>query len=67
MSWSKRSPLSSTGSELRRAVRQIERSSKRGVTLVDRVSFLVMRERKVEKALAFDPDFVVAGFRLVGS
>ncbi len=49
------------------AVRQLERSSKRRVSLVDRVSFLVMRERKVEKAFAFDPDFAAEGFRLVGS
>ena len=50
-----------------RAVRQLARSSKRRVSLVDHVSFLVMREGKVEKAFAFDPDFAAEGFRLVGS
>ena len=49
------------------AVQQLERSPKRRVSLVDRVSFLVMRQRKVEKAFAFDPDFANEGFRLVGS
>jgi len=49
------------------AVRQLERSSKRRVSLVDHVSFLVMRERRVEKAFAFDPDFAAEGFHLVGS
>ena len=49
------------------AVRRLERSPKRRVSLVDHVSFLVMRERKAGKAFAFDPDFVAEGFLLVGS
>lgn len=36
----------------------------RGVSLVDRVSFLVMRRRGVHEAFAFDADFAAAGFRL---
>jgi uncharacterized protein len=33
-------------------------------SLVDAVSFVVMGERGIESAFAFDPDFEVAGFRL---
>jgi predicted nucleic acid-binding protein len=33
-------------------------------SLVDAVSFVVMQERGLEEALAFDPDFERAGFRL---
>ena len=33
-------------------------------SLVDQVSFLVMRQRGIEEAFAFDGDFVRAGFRL---
>jgi uncharacterized protein len=49
----------------RQAVRQLERSSLRRVSLVDHVSFLVIKERRVEKAFAFDPDFARAGFQLL--
>jgi predicted nucleic acid-binding protein len=47
------------------AVRRLERTAKRRVSLVDHVSFLVMRERSVERAFAFDTDFEAEGFRLV--
>jgi predicted nucleic acid-binding protein len=46
-------------------VRELERSRKRHVSLVDHISFLVMRRREVARAFAFDPDFADAGFRLV--
>ena len=36
----------------------------RGVSLVDQVSFLLMRRRSVDSAFAFEPDFETAGFRL---
>jgi len=49
------------------AVRQLERSPRRRVSLVDRVSFLVMKGRRVSTAFAFDPDFAAEGFRLVGA
>lgn len=34
-------------------------------SLVDYVSFEVMRERGIRRAFAFDPDFVAAGFETV--
>ncbi|MCC6474672.1 MAG: hypothetical protein IT514_13110 [Burkholderiales bacterium] len=45
--------------------RELERSRRRQLSLVDHISFLVMRRREVARAFAFDPDFVDAGFRLV--
>ena len=45
-------------------VRELERSKKRHVSLVDHVSFLVMKRRQLAVAFAFDPDFTDAGFRL---
>lgn len=47
------------------AVGELERSGKRHLSLVDHVSFLVMRRRRVAVAFAFDPDFASAGFRLL--
>ena len=45
-------------------IRELERSKKRHLSLVDHVSFLVMRRRRVAVAFAFDPDFTAAGFQL---
>jgi len=45
-------------------VRELEASKKRQVSLVDHISFLLMRRRNVATAFAFDPDFASAGFRL---
>jgi uncharacterized protein len=45
-------------------IRELERSKKRHVSLVDHISFLVMRRRRVTTAFAFDPDFSSAGFKL---
>ena len=36
----------------------------RGISLVDQVSFLVMRRRGIDEAFAFDHHFAAAGFRL---
>jgi predicted nucleic acid-binding protein len=47
------------------AMAELARTRRRAVSLVDQVSFLVMREGGVQEALAFDQDFVRAGFRLV--
>jgi predicted nucleic acid-binding protein len=46
-----------------RAVLEFGRSARRGVSLVDQVSFLLMRARRIETAFAFDRDFVREGFR----
>jgi predicted nucleic acid-binding protein len=45
-------------------IRELKRSRERRVSLVDHISFLVMRRRRVTTAFAFDPDFISAGFRL---
>lgn len=45
-------------------VGELERSKKRHVSLVDHISFLVMKRRRIATAFAFDPDFTVAGFQL---
>ncbi len=46
------------------AARRLARAGKRRVSFVDHVSFLVMKSRGIEEALAFDPDFSSEGFRL---
>lgn len=45
------------------AIRALARSPKRRISFVDQISFLVMRGRNVETALAFDRDFEREGFR----
>ncbi len=45
------------------AIRALARSPKRRISLVDQVSFLVMRDRDIEIAFAFDQDFVREGFQ----
>ncbi len=49
---------------LHRAAVDALHSAPRGVSLVDQVSFLVMRQRGIDEAFAFDRHFAVAGFRL---
>ena len=46
-------------------VRELERSKNRKVSLVDHISFLVMKRRRLTTAFAFDPDFTAAGLRIV--
>jgi uncharacterized protein len=46
------------------AVQELSTSRARRISLVDQVSFLVMRRRRVTRAFAFDPDFRAAGFAL---
>jgi predicted nucleic acid-binding protein len=46
------------------AIRELQRSRKRQLSLVDHVSFLVMKQRNVTTAFAFDPDFARHGFRV---
>jgi len=45
-------------------IRELEHSKKRRLSLVDHISFLVMKRHDVTTAFAFDPDFVSAGFGL---
>lgn len=44
------------------AEKELERIGKRGISLVDCTSFIVMRRRSVQRAFAFDPDFKDQGF-----
>ena len=46
-----------------RAVAWLRQTGRRQVSLVDAISFVVMRDRSIEVALAFDPHFVREGFR----
>ena len=46
-------------------IRALQKSGKCQISLVDHVSFLVMRRRAVAVAFAFDPDFAAAGFQLL--
>ena len=45
-------------------LRAMAKSGKRHISLVDHVSFLVMKRRAITTAFAFDTDFKSAGFRL---
>ena len=45
-------------------IRAFNAFSKRRLSLVDHVSFLVMKRRNLTTAFAFDPDFRTAGFQL---
>jgi len=49
------------------AIAALERSGKRGLSLVDHISFLVMRRLRIKNAFAFDPDFQTEGFQLRSS
>lgn len=46
------------------AEKELERIGKRGISLVDCTSFVVMRRKGVKKVLAFDPDFQSQGFSI---
>jgi predicted nucleic acid-binding protein len=48
-----------------RADRVFSRASRRNPSFVDCVSFVVMRERGLTEAFAFDVDFEKAGFKLL--
>ena len=48
-------------------IREVGRSKRRHVSLVDHISFLVMKRRGVKVAFASDPDFSAAGFTLFGT
>ena len=44
------------------AEKELEKIGKRGISLVDCTSFIVMRRRGVQRVFAFDPDFKNQGF-----
>jgi predicted nucleic acid-binding protein len=46
-------------------LRELARVKSRRISLVDHISFLVMRRRGLTAAFAFDDDFAAAGFTLV--
>lgn len=43
----------------------LERFADQNFSLADAVSFVVMRDRKLEEAFAFDKHFIIAGFDLL--
>lgn len=49
----------------RQATGLLRERGRRGLSLVDCVSFVVMRQEGVTQALAFDPDFEREGFQLL--
>jgi predicted nucleic acid-binding protein len=49
-----------------RAVARLRAAGSRRPSLVDAVSFELMKERRIRAAFAFDPDFESEGFRLFG-
>lgn len=50
-----------------KAVEFFERKGKRDLSLVDCVSFCVMRQEGLKRAFAFDDDFAKEGFETVGA
>jgi predicted nucleic acid-binding protein len=46
------------------AEKELRKINKRGISLVDCASFIVMRRRSIETAFCFDPDFEDQGFHL---
>lgn len=48
-----------------KAIRILEKFSDQKISLTDAVSFALMREEGLQTALAFDSDFIKAGFQLV--
>lgn len=51
-----------TDEQIGAALAWLRRRDERGYSYVDATSFRVMRDRRLHEALAFDGDFVAAGF-----
>lgn len=47
-----------------KAVRELKRIGIRGISFVDCLSFVVMKDKGIKRTLAFDPDFTAQGFVL---
>jgi predicted nucleic acid-binding protein len=58
--------LPCTATDLGRAWRYFERPDLHKLSAVDAVSFVLMTERRIRAAFAFDSHFATAGFRMVG-
>ena len=53
--------------DLSAAVGLLEHYADQDLTLTDAVSFAVMRRMGIRRAFAYDHDFAIAGFELIGS
>jgi predicted nucleic acid-binding protein len=58
--------LPSTRRDLERAWKYFERTDLHKLSAVDAVSFVLMTDRRIRIAFAFDGHFAEAGFRMVG-
>ena len=58
--------LSSTAKDLDQAWKYFERADLHKLSAVDAVSFVLMIDRQIRVAFAFDAHFATAGFRVVG-
>lgn len=58
--------LPCTAKDLERAWPYFERTDLHKLSAVDAVSFVLMAERRIRVAFAFDAHFATAGFRVVG-
>jgi len=58
--------LPSTKRDLEKAWRHFERADLHKLSAVDAQSFVLMAERRIRVAFAFDGHFAAAGFRMVG-
>ena len=58
--------LPCTTGDLRRAWPYFERADLHKLSAIDAVSFVLMTDRQIRVAFAFDTHFATAGFRLVG-
>ncbi len=58
--------LPATAADLERAWPYFDRSDLHKLSAVDALSFVLMEQRRIRVAFAFDSHFAVAGFRMVG-
>ena len=58
--------LPSTRRDLERAWKYFERADLHKLSVVDAVSFVLMTDRRIRMAFAFDGHFAEAGFQMIG-